>query len=90
MRTTIIIASLLLAMSCSRDDGGSSKPVKVALSAIEPGDTVWVCSGRSSKRYHATDTCRGLSGCKGDILWETRDDAEEEGRTHCHKCIAEE
>lgn len=47
---------------------------------------VFICTGKSSKRYHNTMSCRGLQSCRGDILKVTKEKAIEMGRTPCKMC----
>ena len=45
--------------------------------------TVYVCTGPSSKKYHFTKSCRGLSRCSKDIVKVTIGKAKEMKRTLC-------
>ena len=47
---------------------------------------VYICTGGSSKRYHATSSCRGLDNCQGDIIKVTVEKAKSIGRTPCKIC----
>lgn len=44
---------------------------------------VYVCMGPSSKKYHYTKSCRGLSRCSKDIVKVTLSKAKEMKRTLC-------
>lgn len=48
--------------------------------------TVYICTGGSSTRYHATSKCRGLSRCGGKIIGVSKATAEDMGRTPCQIC----
>jgi hypothetical protein len=48
---------------------------------------VYICTGGSSKRYHATSGCKGLSNCSGEIKKVTVNDAKKMGRTPCKMCF---
>ena len=48
--------------------------------------TVYICTGSSSKKYHADSKCRGLGGCKGQIKAISIKDATAMGRTPCGIC----
>lgn len=48
--------------------------------------TVYICTGSSSKRYHATKQCRGLNSCSGTIKLVTVKEAIDMGRTACKIC----
>lgn len=44
---------------------------------------VYVCMGKSSKRYHYNQKCRGLTNCSTKIHEITLSKAKEMGRTLC-------
>jgi len=44
---------------------------------------VFVCKGPSSKVYHKTDHCKGLSHCSTQIYKVTEDEAKKMGRRQC-------
>jgi len=48
--------------------------------------TVVVCNGKYSKRYHASADCNGLHNCKGGISSVSLSVAQNQGRTPCHIC----
>lgn len=50
------------------------------------GETVYICTGGYSKRYHATRSCKGLRNCGGTIKAISIEEAEEMGRTPCQIC----
>lgn len=52
----------------------------------EGGETVFICSGSTSKRYHSDPDCRGLSNCTGEIEEVSEEEAEDMGRTPCQIC----
>jgi hypothetical protein len=49
-------------------------------------NTVYICTGTSSKKYHADSKCRGLGGCKGSIKAISKEEAIKMGRTPCGIC----
>jgi hypothetical protein len=49
-------------------------------------NTVYICTGNSSKKYHANSKCRGLGGCKGTIKAISKEEAIKMGRTPCGIC----
>lgn len=53
---------------------------------IDKTETVYICTGGYSKRYHSTASCRGLNRCKGDIIDVSLEDAKSRGRTPCKIC----
>lgn len=61
------------------------------IAPISPGDSssekiVYICTGSSSKKYHADSKCRGLGGCKGQIKAISIKEATAMGRTPCGIC----
>lgn len=48
--------------------------------------TVYICTGSSSKRYHKTNKCKGLRNCGGRIIAISKAEAEDMGRTPCQIC----
>lgn len=49
-------------------------------------DSVYVCMGSFSRRYHKTDSCIGLRRCGGRIEKVSKEEAESMYRTPCHMC----
>lgn len=49
-------------------------------------NTVYICTGNSSNKYHANSKCRGLGGCKGSIKAISKEEAIKMGRTPCGIC----
>lgn len=79
MKPTLLIILLLLSLGCAH------KTPRVAV-PTSPEAKVWVCTGSSSKRYHARQNCYGLRNCQGEKLQTTLRQANEAGRTPCRKC----
>jgi hypothetical protein len=48
--------------------------------------TVYICKGPESKRFHAYSGCRGLSNCSTQIFSVSQTEAERIGRTACQIC----
>lgn len=58
--------------------------VTLLSSAIPPvASNVFICKGKSSKRYHLKKTCRGLSACKSGVSEVTLEIAKSLKRTLC-------
>ncbi len=74
-----ILGTALFCVSC----GSSHKRVSVP---TDSNSKVWVCTGGSSKRYHAYSNCKGLSNCRASIEEISLQEAESMGRTPCRKC----
>ena len=47
---------------------------------------VYMCTGGSAKKYHASKECRWLENCSGDIKETTVDEAVGSGRKPCKSC----
>ena len=64
-------------------------------SAVAPAPTpannndtiVYICTGKSSKRFHSKRSCRGLDACQGEIRAITLQQAKQLNRTPCKICI---
>lgn len=85
MRTILITSILFLLMACSNGSHEQGQE-KILIATVAMSDTVYICDSEGAKRFHASDTCKGLSNCGSDIITLTREDAEDTGRTYCHKC----
>lgn len=83
MRLLFISFIGLLFFSCS---GGRSDKAKIDINTVQMQDSVWICTSESAKRFHASDTCGGILSCGEEIKQFTREEAERNGRTYCHKC----
>ena len=46
-------------------------------------NTVYVCDSPNAKKYHLSDTCRGLNACKHQIVKITQSKARDLGLTLC-------
>jgi hypothetical protein len=58
--------------------------VSIFCSFIPPiASNVFICKSKSSKRYHLTKTCRGLSACKAGVSEITLEKAKGLKRTLC-------
>lgn len=44
---------------------------------------VYICKGKSSKKYHYKKNCRGLSNCSTDVYKVELSEAKKIGRTLC-------
>lgn len=53
---------------------------------VERDDTVFICTSENSRRFHSTLSCPGMSNCNSSGQALTRDEAEDMGRTFCHRC----
>ncbi|PVX45670.1 hypothetical protein C8C85_1471 [Flavobacterium sp. 103] len=46
-------------------------------------DTVYICKGPYSKKYHYDKNCRGLSNCSTEIYSVSKKESQNSGRTLC-------
>lgn len=79
MKKLLPLFLVLLFISC-----GNKKNAK----ELNPGDdeTVYICTGESSVRYHSSPDCRGLERCSGSVEKVSKSYAESIGRTPCRIC----
>lgn len=100
LRATLLCFVAIIAvstMSCSLFDKGDSEATDadsisqkhsslIDIYTVSDSDTVFICTGKASKRFHSSDTCEGIMQCTKEIIQTTRADAEKRKRTFCHKC----
>lgn len=48
--------------------------------------TVYICKGPKSQRFHSSSSCRGLGSCSTEIYSVSVSDAKNLGRTPCQIC----
>lgn len=82
-RLLLLFSATLLLTACG---SAIASPVSESGAAA---DKVYVCTGGSSKKYHATANCTGLKSCKGRIVEMSKAEAEKLGRTPCKICKPE-
>lgn len=51
--------------------------------SVNSDTKVYICMGKSSKKYHYNKNCRGLSNCSTKIHEVTLEKAKDMGRTLC-------
>ena len=67
MKKLPLVFALFLALTFAmagcheEEDQAGFKPIPI--DSVAKTDTVYICSGRSAKRFHAIDSCNGLSQC---------------------------
>lgn len=79
MKKLFLLFFLLLFISC-----GNKKNAREL--NFEDEETVYICTGASSIRYHSLQDCRGLERCSGSIEKVSKSYAESIGRTPCKIC----
>ncbi len=55
----------------------------IALTSFTAEDEVYMCTSKNAKKYHLSETCKGLSKCKADIEKVVLSEAQKQGRTLC-------
>jgi hypothetical protein len=55
----------------------------IALTSFTSNDEVYICISKNAKKYHLSETCRGLSKCKAQIKKVTLSEAQKQGKTLC-------
>lgn len=53
---------------------------------VQAQETVYICTGENSTKYHKSKDCSGLRNCKGSIKQISLEQAKKMGRTPCKKC----
>jgi len=77
MKNTFLILATLMCCAFS---------IKEQPSQISAKDTVYICTGPQSKRFHKSPECRGLSSCSKEIKAVSIETARKMGRTPCGWC----
>ncbi len=57
--------------------------VVLCTSFVLLADQVYICNGPSSKVYHKSDRCKGLSRCSTEVSKVTIEEAKKLGRRAC-------
>ena len=86
MKHTLLTSAILLFLLCSCNSDKAGRQEKIDIATVAMSDTVYICGSEGAKRFHASDTCGGVSSCGEKIVPTTRHEAEKGGRTYCHKC----
>ncbi|XLS30121.1 hypothetical protein ACJD0Z_04670 [Flavobacteriaceae bacterium M23B6Z8] len=50
---------------------------------LNNGGTVFICTGKYSRRYHLTKNCKGISSCQKNIVEVSLEEAQNRGRNLC-------
>lgn len=66
-----------------KTDAKKTDPIPVDSTPALADQSVYICNGNYSERYHLTPYCRGLSNCRATISSISRDEARNIGRTLC-------
>lgn len=86
MKHILLTSAILLFLLCSCKSEKAGRQEKIDIATVAMSDTVYICDSEGAKRFHASDTCKGLSNCGEEIVPTTREIAENNNRTFCHKC----
>lgn len=89
MKSKLLLALFALSTLTASSNRASDNAVTIsATQAKEPQkkaeEKVYICTGKSAKRYHRTSNCRGLNRCSGKIV--SKSSAEKGNRTPCKIC----
>lgn len=57
--------------------------LSIFLFSFSSQQQVYICKGKSSKKYHKSSNCRGLNSCSTSIYKVSLKEAKEIGRTAC-------
>lgn len=63
--------------------------IVICCSSCDNKEKVYICAGGSSKCYHESRNCHGLSRCSKEIKNVTISEAEKQGRRPCKICYSE-
>jgi hypothetical protein len=80
MKKVLAILPFLILASCDR----ATTSVHGIMGQSE--ETVYVCTGPSSRCYHSKRRCKGLENCSGTIRAVSIDEAIKWGRRPCKFC----
>lgn len=65
----------------------TSIPISASKIASTKTETVYICTGGYSKKYHSSQSCRGLDNCRGQVIEVSLYDAVNKyDRTPCKIC----
>ena len=84
-QTTHAFVSTTTTRSTSRPWSGNHLD-KDFIDEVEQWDTVFICLSSGSKRFHSTLACPGMQNCNSGEDAVTREEAEDMGRSYCHRC----
>ena len=59
---------------------------QIGMTDAQAEQSVYICTGPQSKRFHKTSHCRGLNSCSGEVLKVSISKAKSMGRTPCKWC----
>lgn len=84
--TFIVLLSCLMGCSDNKEYHRNSTSTSYSSSYSEPlENAVYVCNGKSAKRYHSDKYCKGLRRCRSGISEVSLEEAMEY-RTPCKIC----
>lgn len=87
----LILSITALFMAACSDNNNEKYGISSVYAANLQGEgtnenTVYICTGPNSKRYHSHSDCRGLGKCSGEIKEVSVSKAKSMGRTPCKWC----
>lgn len=97
MRTNYLTAAMLLLTfilaHCGSDKAGNknggSAPMGAPMGAAPKSTgSVWICNGKTSKKYHSDQDCKGLRNCTHELIEVSAQEAEDDYRRRpCKLCF---
>ena len=76
-KLTFLAAVSLLSFGGMTAFKGSTEP------SFNSSETVYICTGPQSKKYHLNKNCTGLRNCSAEVKAVTKDQAVQMGRGLC-------
>ncbi|MDH4472988.1 MAG: hypothetical protein QE487_10315 [Fluviicola sp.] len=55
----------------------------LSIGSTQQASGVYICDSKDAKKFHLVEKCRGLSNCKHEIVFVTRETATQRGLTLC-------
>ncbi len=85
--TISILLLLLLLAHCGSDNNRKNNNSGNMSNSSSISENVWICNGKTSKKYHSNSNCQGLRNCTHDLIEVSGKEAEEEySRRPCKLC----
>ncbi len=83
----MLLLALLLTY-CGSDKKNNTISSAPMGSAPKFSGNVWICNGKTSKKYHSDQDCKGLRNCTHELVEVSAQEAEDEYRRRpCKLCF---
>ena len=91
MKSKLLLALFALSTLTASSNRASDNAVTISTTQAKgpqkkAEEKVYICTGKSAKRYHRTSNCRGLNRCSGRGASISKSAAEKGNRTPCKIC----